>query len=365
MKTYQELLYLAQTQKENIRIWYRLTDEKKKKIKISDMEMHQMWALCFLSTTNEKELCEILNISFGDLSRIINQPDYRVFYIPKKRGGKREINVPNFDLKILQSRLNYFLQTYYLSIKPKEVYGFIINPNDTQKYCNIVENAQNHIGKKYLLNIDLKDFFPNISGNRVRKLFESEYFCFSKSIATALSLLTIYEGKLPIGSPTSPVISNFICLDLDKELANFCKYNGLTYSRYADDLSFSSNAEISVEIIEKIKEIIVKNNFIVNTKKIHKKSNNQQQIVTGLVVNEKVNIKRDLLKRIRAMLHNLTRNGLYSATKNHFGFVDEENQYKFLNRLNGYINFVGQVRGKKDPIYLKFLDQYHKNISNY
>jgi len=232
-------------------------------------------------------------------------------------------------------------------------------------HCNIVANAEVHTGKKHILNIDLKDFFPGIPARRIKKLFTSSVFNFNEQMAIALTLLTTYEARLPAGAPTSPVLSNFVCLELDADLRTFCRENRLQFTRYADDLTFSSNEIISDEIILKIKELIRRNGFEINEKKLHLKSSHRKQTVTGLTVNEKVNVDRKLLKKVRAMLHDLTKNGIEPAAQRHFNLKnlpDEKLQQLFINRLNGYINFVGQVRGKNDAVYLKMFDKFNLKI---
>lgn len=169
-------------------------------------------------------------------------------------------------------------------------------------------------------------------------------------------MLTTYERKLPIGAPTSPVISNFICLKLDNDLKEFCNTNGLSFSRYADDLTFSNDTLISNDTVLDIINLIKRNIFHINEKKLRLKSSNRKQTETGLIVNEKVNVDRKLLKMIRAMLHAMTTNGIDKATQRHFnmkGEVETKHRAKFINRLEGYINFIGQVRGKNDEFYFK------------
>lgn len=355
MNTADELLLLAKANKRFLlkhffsRTYY--TPEELKTF--SD---YKLKALFFLSIERPAELSCSLRTFFFTLENIINNPSYKHYSIPKKKGGVREIYAPSENLKSIQKRLNNFLQAYYLCIKPNEVHGFVINPGYTKTYCNIVDNAINHTNKKHVLNIDLKDFFPSILARRVKNLFISGYFNFNEQIANALTLLTTFEGKLPIGAPTSPVLSNFICLQLDSDLKIFCTKNNLVYSRYADDLTFSSNYQISTDIILDVILLIQKNNFKINEKKLRLKPSCRKQTVTGLVVNKKVNIDRKLLKKIRAMLHDFTTNGLEMATKRHFNLkseIDEKHKTKFVNRLDGYINFVGQVRGKKDQLYIK------------
>jgi len=318
--------------------------------------LHQLNALCILAMDSPYDLCKIVKEPFQMLEKLINEPKYRHSTIPKKKGGFREIYAPGKRLKRTQKCLNYFLQAHYLWIRPKEVHGFVINPHYKGPYCNIAENARAHIGKKHVLNIDLKDFFPSITARQVKALFLSPYFDYDEQMATALTLLTTFEGKLPTGAPTSPVISNFICLQLDKDIIDFCLSNNLTYTRYADDLTFSSDAKISDDEILDLINIIHKNKFRINGKKLYLRTSNQRQVVTGLTVNEKVNVDRKLLKQIRAMSHDLSRNGLEAATAKHFKIRSDcsaKDQSKFIDRLQGYINFVGQIRGKEDPVFLR------------
>jgi RNA-directed DNA polymerase len=321
---------------------------------------HELNALLFLTIEKPIELCRLLRTSFFYLEKEMNHPVYKHYSIEKKKGGTREIFAPGNRLKLYQKTLNYFLQAYYLWIKPEEVHGFVINPNYLGTHCNIVENAKVHTNKRNVLNIDLKDFFPNIPAYRVKELFSSPLFEFNEPLATALTLVTTFQGKLPIGAPTSPVISNFICLQLDRDLKEFCNTDNLSYTRYADDLTFSSDLEITTDTILDIINLINKNDFQINEKKLRLKTSGRRQIVTGLTVNEKVNVDRKLLKKIRAMLHDFTTNGLHHATKKHFKLKDGfriEYLTQFMNRLEGYINFVGQVRGKNDPLYRKFRNQ--------
>lgn len=317
---------------------------------------HEGNAIILLSIDSPIHLLIFFDTSYSEFEQIINQPSYIHYTIPKKKSGKREIYAPQEDLKRLQKRLNYFLQGYYLCSCPNEVHGFVIQPYYLGKTCNILENAKPHVKKKYVLNIDLKDFFPSISAKRVKELFLSEIFNFNEEIATALTLLTTFKGKLPIGAPTSPVLSNYICLALDKDLLEFSTVHELTYTRYADDLTFSSNYLITSDHILDIINIIKNQNFSINEKKLRLQTSNQKQSVTGLTVNDKVNVDRKLLKKVRAMLHDLTTNGLNIATKRHFKLRiirGHEIKRKFIHRLEGYINFIGQVRGKNDMLYLK------------
>jgi len=314
-----------------------------------------------LSVMKISDLKVLLILKFNWLSPLINAPHYTEFLIRKKSGGVRKIEAPELLLRATQSRFNFYLQNYYHLVRPEGIYGFVINPNKKETFCNIVENAKLHVNKKYVLNLDLQDFFESIKAYRVKALFQSEYFRYPEQVATALALLVTYEGKLPTGAPTSPVISNFICLHLDEMLLAFCCDKDIQYSRYADDLTFSSNCEITKSHIQDLITIISSNHFTINPKKTRLNLNHRKQTVTGITVNNKVNVDRKTLKMVRAMLYDALQNGVSKAARKHFKLKNEMSKMSetyFLNRLDGYINFIGQVRGKEDTLVLKFKEDF-------
>lgn len=304
-----------------------------------------------------------MHIPITKLEALINEPEYHNYKIPKKRGGWREIAAPGSLLKRIQQGINRHLQDRYSQIKPDEVYGFV-----RMRQSNIVANARPHIDKKFLLNIDLKDFFPCITAKRVKEMFLSEPFFYSEQLSIALTLLTTFQGRLPTGAPSSPIISNLVCLAFDKEMAAYCTNHQLVYTRYADDLSFSSDNPISRDIILDIIGLIKKHHFRINKKKFRLLSAQSQQMVTGIVVNKKTNVDRKLLKRIRAMLHDWRVNGLKQASLHHFRHESGEDgspPRQFFYWLKGYINFVGQVRGTKDPLYRRMESDFRMNQLNH
>jgi RNA-directed DNA polymerase len=304
-----------------------------------------------------RPLGRVYSFDFDTLQQLILDPKYIEFEIPKKNNTVRKIQAPNLGLKIVQSYFNQILQLYYYFwIKPDFVHGFVIRPKGESKMCNIVSNAQSHIRKKYVLNIDLKDFFSNISIKQVYKLFRSNYFKYNDQIAKYFTFLTTYNGYLPTGAPTSPVLSNFICIELDFAIKAFCDKNDVAFSRYADDLTFSADFEFTPSYIVELKELITKHGFQVNPKKVYIKKSNSKQTVTGLIVNKKVNVDRKLLKKVRAMIHSLRTKGIENASYFHYEgrhLFDTAYNDKFIYQLKGYINFIGQVRGIEDVLYLK------------
>ncbi len=302
----------------------------------------------------------LLKVGARELESHINKPIYNSFQIPKKKGGFRKILSPNDDLLQIQKQLNLYFQAIYLLVKPTNVHGFIAKPKGYEINHSIMSNAFVHTNKKHVLNIDLKDFFPSISASRVRKVLVNHIGLNDNQIADAIALLCTYQKSLPVGAPTSPVLANFTCLDLDKELLSYCSLYDITYTRYADDLTFSSQDYFNSETIKFIRSIIDKHHFIINEKKFRLLSSQSKQTVTGITVNEKLNVSRVYIRNIRAILHNIKIAGIEAATKKHYKvvFADSLLQKKLVSKLNGQIDFVGQVRGKEDVIYNKLKSSY-------
>ena len=164
---------------------------------------------------------------------------YHTFTIPKKHGGEREINAPiEADLKEIQRKISKKLYVYfYKELNPKNniAHAFIKNRS-------FITNAEIHKNKKWVLNIDLEDFYPSINFGRVKGFFEkNKNFLYSKDAAIIMAQLTCYKKHLPQGATTSPIIANLIASILDSRLLKIAKKYKCDYTRYADDLTFSSN----------------------------------------------------------------------------------------------------------------------------
>lgn len=278
-----------------------------------------------------------------------NTEKYRVFFIPKKSGDQRKITSPNNDLKEIQSRLHAVLTTIY---KPKaSTQGFI-------EARSILTNADRHSqrSKKNIFNIDIKNFFPSISYNRIKGLFTSPPYNFPEIIGKTIGAISCHNNELPQGSPSSPILSNMICSKLDSNLTALARKAHSTYTRYADDISFStSSATFPVVLIDEIISIINKNGFEVNKRKTRLMQKNQRQEVTGLIINEFPNVRRSYIRHIRAMLHDWEINGYDQAEKNHNEkhlLIPEKSFYRdFQNVIHGKIEFVRSIRGENDFIY--------------
>ena len=301
---------------------------------------------------NETELATAMGIDLKELRflafnrKVSEVSHYQKFYLPKKSGGRRLISAPMPRLKkvqywILENMLNK------VSLH-KAVNGFVANHS-------IVTNAQPHVGKDLVLNMDVKDFFPSVHFKRVKGLLQQ--LGYSGKIATILSLICTeavtdqveIDGKnyfvqkgnrvLPQGAPTSPAITNILCFSLDKRLQGLADKLNCNYTRYADDISFSGGKEIEAQqLVWRIKRILQDEGFTVHPEKIRIMRKGSQQEVTGVIVNEKLNINRKDLRQFRALLHNLKKeNG--SAAQNH--------PANLLNHIIGYANFVKMVNPVK------------------
>lgn len=265
---------------------------------------------------------------------------YNTLEIPKKNGDTRTICVPNKNLKKVQKKLYNKLSTYYDEIKTQNNFTSKIS-HGFEKNRSIVTNAEVHKNKRYVVNLDLLDFFPSINFGRVRSYFiKNNYFEINDDIATILAQLTCYKGTLPQGAPTSPLIANMICNIMDIRMLKIAKKYRLDYTRYADDLTFSTNNKYFLndydKFLEDIKNIIHRSGFELNSKKTRLLFSNSRQEVTGLVVNKKISVPKEYYKNTRAMAHSLYKNG-YFLIDDEVGTIEQlEGRFSFINQINLY-----------------------------
>ena len=265
---------------------------------------------------------------------------YNTLEIPKKNGDTRTICVPNKNLKKVQKKLYNKLSTYYDEIKTQNNFTSKIS-HGFEKNRSIVTNAEVHKNKRYVVNLDLLVFFPSINFGRVRSCFiKNNYFEINDDIATILAQLTCYKGTLPQGASTSPLIANMICNIMDIRILKIAKKYRLDYTRYADDLTFSTNNKYFLndydKFLEDIKNIIHRSGFELNSKKTRLLFSNSRQEVTGLVVNKKISVPKEYYKNTRAMAHSLYKNG-YFLIDDEVGTIEQlEGRFSFINQINLY-----------------------------
>lgn len=234
---------------------------------------------------------------------------YMKFFQIKKNGKKREINSPCDALKAKQNNLKVLLEQEIDSVLPPYVVGF-------RKSYNLKKNGDSHLGKKWVINLDVKDFFPSIN----KKILEKEMIVFKDLLEKNGYLFSdfleyvILNRAIPQGSPISPLLSNYIgYIRIDQKVYPYLleKYGTeLSYTRYADDITLSFNSFLKrEEVIEMVNEVIkiVESDglFKINPKKIQIMHNSQKQVVTGVVVNQKTSLGKKEKLRYRAIAHKL------------------------------------------------------------
>ena len=287
---------------------------------------------------------------------------YKTFQIPKRNGGQRTIKAPVDALKVLQRKLSDLLQDCVDEInaannrKYRPAHGF-------KRKCSIITNARQHRHRRWVFNLDLEDFFPSINFGRVRGfLLKNRDFELHEDVATVIAQIACYENSLPQGSPCSPVISNLVAHLLDMRLVKFASAAGCTYSRYADDLTFSTNKnKCPVDIAVPsgtdgvashlwlpgvtLQKVIERTGFRINAKKTHLMYRASRQDVTGLVVNEKINVRWEYRHNVRAMVHSLVKTGTFEirgVTQRDGQAVLEKRPGK-LDELHGMLGFIDSI----------------------
>jgi RNA-directed DNA polymerase len=336
----------------------------------------------FCSMSSLSDVAKLLKVKPSYLSFVLyklnggRNHQYKNYEIKKKTGGLRKISAPDEPLRELQQKLYRVLQVMYWE-RPS-AHGFI-------KKRSIKTNARQHTKKRYVLNLDLDTFFPSINFGRVRGLFMAEPYKVEASAATILAQIICHEGALPQGGVTSPIISNMICSKLDGALQVLAKNSKCIYSRYADDITFSTNMspfptdvfdQSLGKVSDNLEASINGNGFTINKAKVRLQHKVFRQEVTGLIVNRGVNVKRTYIRTVRATLHAWGKFGLVAAEKQYKQkYCPHPDHYidgTFKKVLRGKIEFIKSIkiedhlakksgRTQKTNVHLKLLDHYHIN----
>lgn len=320
---------------------------------------------------NPLELATNMGISLGLLRflsfsrKVAKVSHYIRFQVPKKTGGFRTISSPMPKLKNAQ----YWILDNILKkiVINEKAHGFVDKKS-------IITNATPHLKADILINMDLKDFFPTLSYKRVKGLFKS--LGYSEAIATILGLLCTEAEvqeieldnkpyfvekstrKLPQGAPTSPAITNIICRRLDEKIAKIALDLNFTYTRYADDLTFSTSTENSKlvgKLMTKVKNAIAYEGFFVHPDKTKIIRTGGRKEVTGIVVNEKLSISKETLKKFRATLHQILRDGIEGKT---WGTSPN-----ILSSINGFYNFIKMVDPTKAEVFKNQLQEINRKFA--
>lgn len=348
----------------------RLTAEQKTMVKASTSSLQKKEDLVLLMNQvstmlygeNGKNAFDIKHLTYyANPSLSVNR--YLSFEIKKKSGKLRTINAPVAGLKSILRCLNHIfeavLETHSCA------YGFVTGRS-------VADNASKHIGKQYVYNLDLQDFFHSFDRNRVkmgiwRSLFlmdkEKEQLAFFlASLCThPLSFGDETRIVLPQGSPVSPVLTNMLCYRLDVRLHGLAKRFKVAYSRYADDITFSGNRNVfrSTEFQQELKRIIEDDQkLFINPGKTRLQKRGYRQEVTGVIVNEKSNVHRKYVKQLRSWIYYIEKYGMAKAEeifRNDY-FRDKGHiknmANPMMNVITGKLHYLKMVKGENDSVYL-------------
>lgn len=289
---------------------------------------------------------------------------YRQFEVSRGKRKPRIITAPDRRLKQIQREIGILLAGLYRVRRP--VHGFVAGRS-------IKTNASEHLGKKFLVNIDLEDFFPSIDEGRVDGLLRS--LGVDGRVSKIISRLCCLDKALPQGAPTSPILSNMICFKMDKDLMSFSRERSFIYTRYADDITFSSYRPMGglfesvlpsvgkfvPEILSsELRAIISRNGFRVNPFKSHYSDRKSSKIVTGLKVNDFINVDRRFVRNIRAALYSVETLGVSGAQEKYR--TKYSGRFKIEAFLKGKIEWLRHIRGQSDPVFRALAMRFNKSF---
>ena len=282
-----------------------------------------------------EKLAHKIGIPLLILTRLSRRADrcYVSFYKAKKSGAKRTIDAPNQELKGIQA---WILRNILQNIEVhNSCHGFV-------KKRGIKTNAKQHLDKKYVCRLDLKDFFPSIDVTRVKQVYEN--YTNNPSSAKILARLCTFQSYLPQGAVTSPALSNIVFIECDKSIEDVCGAKRIIYTRYADDLTFSSNNRVRIfETISSVKKIIHENGFQINNDKTQFFGGKGPIRVTGVNLNPGyLSIGRRRKRELRASLHNI---------------IIKESEDVNINKTLGMLSFLKDIEPMNYDKTIKYLNK--------
>lgn len=325
----------------------------------------QSRAARFLACNSLENLALLLGKAALKLLALAELPIYNEFQIPKKSGGMRQIEDPAPELKKVQRKLNDYLQAIYHFHRTDAAFGFITNPKDDPSPRHILSNAQVHLGYRWLLNVDAKDFFYSVTEDRAQEIFQHAPFHFKEAIAQLLASLCCYKGRLPMGAPTSPVLSNFASIQMDHQLGELAKKHQWKYTRYADDMSFSGPSEITEDHFVIIQQVIETHGFELNLKKkkLYSPADEDKQVTGLLVLDDRIDLPEEYLKQLGEAIDYLdkaidAKYSMPSGRGQKTVWLEELEQ-----QIRGKLEYARQILGEDDLLYLDLVLQLDEALS--
>ncbi|MCA6110923.1 retron Ec67 family RNA-directed DNA polymerase/endonuclease [Bradyrhizobium cenepequi] len=317
------------------------------------------------------QLARVLGVKPASLSFVLywlaDDQKYETFTIPKKGGGRRLITAPKPRLKMIQTKLADLLLDIHVELESARSRVQCQLAHGFKPDFSIVTNATAHRNKRYVFNADLKDFFPSINFGRVLGFFTKDHnFSLEPKVATVIAQIACHNNQLPQGSPCSPVISNLIAHVLDIHLSKVARAGRCTYTRYVDDLTFSTNEKefpASVARLvsgrsdawvpgDSLVKHVYRSGFKLNYDKTRMQRRGSRQDATGLIVNKKVNVRNEYYKIARAKCHHLFLNG--------FSYSDKDKKAISDNALEGTMSFIYHIRRLKTVDWQREQQSFYK-----
>lgn len=316
-------------------------------------------ANALLTIRDVSDMSALIKIPRHQIVLSAEVPRYNIFAIKKRSGKERWIEEPLYPLRQVLDSLSYHFSSLYWLVKTEAAYGYILTVKREPKPRNILTNAQKHLGCNYLLNLDLKDFFHQISFEKTFQIFTNPPFNFEKEIAILLTRLSTFKERLPMGAATSPSLSNFATIELDKQLGDYASWSGTTYTRYVDDLTFSSPNHIGSKTEQEITSIINKFGFQVNHNKVRRYGETQTKEVTGLVLkNNQVEVPNEFKQTLSKEINHLQ--SLLEVTSD---FSKQPKWVKkYHQKVQGKLNFIRKIYGNESNFFQKVEKAYDKAV---
>jgi hypothetical protein len=277
----------------------------------------------------------------------MKNPPYNIFTVPKRNGDSRLIEDPCDELQIIQAGLSNYLQPLYYFNKTDAAYGFIIKPgNDHYETRNIITAAAKHCNNGYLLNIDILDFFHYVHWQDIFQSLTARPFSLHGCIAENIAHICTYNGRLPMGAPTSPALSNIAVYEMDNEIQAYCNGEGLTYTRYVDDMSFSSNIHVTERHFSQLCGIIKSKGYMLKEEKIKWFKPGETKTITGLSIKDNaVCVPDAYFREVETEINNLKAFVLMQA-RLHPDKPPEAAITKPVQKIKGALAFIESVHGE-------------------
>lgn len=327
----------------------------------------------FNEIQSRNELADFLCIQRKTLTYVLFEAHvdsfYTAFEIPKKDGTSRHILAPSGTLKMIQQKLAAELWNYQSALWLEQG----ISPNLShafEKGKGVITNATIHRNKRFIVCFDIKSYFESFHFGRVAGFFQANRnFRLPREVAITIAQIACYDGHLPQGAPSSPIITNLICQILDIHLLKLAKKYKMDYTRYADDLTFSTNnksfLECADQFIEELKTEIHSSGFTLNEAKSRIMYRDSRQIVTGLIVNHKINVPRHYYKETRAMLHSLYTTGVFTISAEKGTINQLEGRLSFIDHIEHYNNIHDSSGKRHDSHNLSAKEKEYRNFLFY